>query len=47
MEYEPSLIFKIIPSLENLNLRTKFESFSIVNLLENFFKKTDSRKTIL
>ena len=31
MEPEPGLIFKIRSSLANLNLGTKFESFSIVN----------------
>ena len=30
MESEPGLIFKIISSLANLDLQTKFESFSIV-----------------
>ena len=39
MEFEPGLIFKIISSLANLNLRTKFEGFSIVNSKEKEFKK--------
>ena len=39
MESEPCLIFKIISSEANLNLRTKFESFSIVNSQEKELKK--------
>ena len=33
MESGPGLIFKIISSLANLNLRTKFEIISIVKFL--------------
>ena len=39
MESEPGLIFKIISSWANLNLRTKFESFSIANSWEKRFNK--------
>ena len=43
MESEPGLIFKIVSSLANLDLQTKFESFSIVKSP----RKRDSTKTML
>ena len=39
VESEPGLIFKVISSLANLNLRTKVQSFSIANSYEKGFKK--------